>query len=84
MTMSILIAALFATGAAFAVATIAATLRAYWPAVLALRHAADARAEVQELRVTITDVRVEHSGTVLRPDFSGRSQSPVRGLRAAA
>ena len=84
MTMSILIAALFATGAAFAVATIAATLRAYWPAVLALRDAADIHAEVQEIRVTITDVRVEHAGTVLRPDFSGRSRSPVRGLRAAA
>lgn len=84
MTTSLLIAALFATGAAFAMATIAATLRAYWPAVLALRDAVEVKPEMQDLRVTITALRVEHPGHLLRPDFSGRLGAPARGLRAAA
>jgi hypothetical protein len=85
MMTSTLIAALFASGAAFAVASIAATLRAYWPAVLALREGANWLPEEQNIMVTTTAICVTtHGGMVLRPDFSGRSRSAVHGLRAAA
>jgi hypothetical protein len=84
MMTSILIAALFASGAAFAVASIVATLRAYWPAVLALRADSAWMAEEQELRVTSTDLRGVRTGRVLHADFSGRSRVPAAGLRAAA
>jgi hypothetical protein len=84
MTTNILIAALFLTGAAFAVATIVATLRAYWPAVMALRDAPDVQPQVQDILVTITEIRIGRAGKVLRPDFTGRSRVPAGGLRAAA
>lgn len=84
MMTSILIAALFAAGTAFAVATIAVTLRAYWPAVLALRDAAGWQTQEQELRVTTTALRFDLEGSVLRPDFRGRSRAAARELRAAA
>jgi hypothetical protein len=84
MMTSILIAALFASGATFAAATIVATLRAYWPAVLALREDSAWMAEDQEVRVTSTDLRVVRTGSVLHADFRGRSRVPAAGLRAAA
>jgi hypothetical protein len=52
MTLTVLIAGLFLAGTGFAVATMATTLRAYWPAVVALRDAARYLPEEQELRVT--------------------------------
>lgn len=84
MMTSILIAALFATGTAFAVATIVATLRAYWPAVLALRDAEGWQVQEQTVRVTTTAIRVDHAGTVLRPSFRAPARAPLPGWRAAA
>ena len=84
MMTSILIAALFATGTAFAVVTIAATLRAYWPAVLALRDAGRWQVQEQTVRVSTTAIQVDRAGTVLRPEFRTRRPAPNPGLRAAA
>ncbi len=83
MMTSILISALFASGAAFAVITIAATLRAYWPAVLALREAANYQPETNELRITDVIVEVKRAAAVLRPEFN-RSPAASGVLRAAA
>ncbi len=83
MMTSILISALFAIGAAFAVITIAATLRAYWPAVLALRDSANYQPEQSELRIIDVIVDVKRAAAVLRPEFK-RSESLSGALRAAA
>ena len=83
MMTSILISALFASGAAFAVITIAATLRANWPAVLALREAANYQPETNELRITDVIVEVKRAAAVLRPEFK-RSRAAPGVLRAAA
>lgn len=83
MTMSVLIAALFAAGAIFAAATMAATLRAYWPAVRALRDPAAWLAEESEVRVTTRLIQVTQAAEVLRPRF--RPARPAAGAwRAAA
>ena len=84
MTMTVLIAALFLAGAAYAVTSIATTLRAYWPALVALRDPAEGQAEEQELRVTVTSTRFDLPGEIVRPDFTRRQARPARGLRAAA
>ena len=84
MTMSVLIAALFAAGATFAVATIAATLWAYWPAVCALRQAANYLGEENELRVTTISLEVRSAAQVLRPEFKRPDLAASGALRAAA
>ncbi len=84
MTMTILISALFLGSAAFAFGAIAATLRADWPSVIALRSAMQLGAEDQDVRVTTVAINVRGDGTVLRPDFTGRGRHPARALRAAA
>ncbi len=83
MMTSILIAALFTAGAAFAVITIAATLRAYWPAVLALRGSVNYQPEENELRITDIIVEVKRTAVVLRREFN-RSRLASGALRAAA
>jgi hypothetical protein len=84
MMLTVLIAGLFVAGAGFAVATMAATLRAYWPAVVALRNASRYLPEEQELRVTTISLDVRHAADILRPDFVGRRPVRLCGLRAAA
>lgn len=84
MTLTVLIAGLFLAGTGFAVATMAATLRAYWPAVVALRDAARYLPEEQELRVTTVSLDVRYGAVILRPDFSGKRPVRLGGLRAAA
>ena len=84
MTLTVLIAGLFLAGTGFAVATMATTLRAYWPAVVALRDAARYLPEEQELRVTNVSLDVHYAADILRPDFAGRRPVRLRGLRAAA
>ncbi len=84
MTMTLLIAALFAAGAGFAVATISATLRAYWPAVCALRQAANYLPEENELRVTTISLEVTRAAQVLRGEFRRPDLAASGALRAAA
>jgi hypothetical protein len=84
MTTTLLIAALFLAGAAYAVTSIATTLRAYWPALVALRDAENWVTREQELRVTVTTTRFDLPGEVIRPDFKRRMAHPARGLSAAA
>lgn len=84
MTLTALIAGLFLAGTGFAVATMATTLRAYWPAVVALRDAARYLPEEQELRLTTVSLDVRCAADVLRPDFAGRRPIRLPGLRAAA
>jgi len=83
MTISFLIAALFAAGAIFAAATMAATLRAYWPAVRALRDPAASLVEEDEVCVTARLIQVTQAAEVARPRF--RPARPAAGTwRAAA
>jgi len=84
MTLTALIAGLFLAGTGFAVATMATTLRAYWPAVVALRDAAGYLPEEQELRMTTVSLDVRYGADILRPDFAGRRPVRLGGLRAAA
>lgn len=84
MTTTILIAALFVFAAAFAAGTIAATLRAYWPAVAALRKAGVIQPEIQEVRITRAEITVSTTGQLLRGNFTRRSGALARALRAAA
>jgi hypothetical protein len=85
MTTTILIATLFVLATAFAAGTIAATLRAYWPAVVALRNAGVIQPEVQEVRITRKDIAVRATGQLLHGDFTRRrSAARSRVLRAAA
>ena len=62
----------------------ATTLRAYWPAVVALRDAAGYLPEEQELRMTTVSLDVRYGADILRPDFAGRRPVRLGGLRAAA
>lgn len=82
-----LLTALFSAATLVAIGALAATLRQYGPAALALHRQARACPVVLEGRYTI---RV-HSGAewqaqVLRPDFTARKSapSPARDWRAAA
>ncbi len=84
MTMTVLISALFVAGTAFALATMAVTLRAYWPAVLALRDAERWQNQHQEVRVTISSTSVDLAGNVLHPDFRTRQLASYPEWRAAA
>jgi hypothetical protein len=84
MTTTILIAALFVFATAFAAGTIAATLRAYWPAVLALRNAGVIQPEMQDVRITRKDIVVRATGQLLHGHFTRRSAARSRALRAAA
>jgi len=84
MMTTILIAALFVFATVFAAGTIAATLRAYWPAAVALRNAGVIQPEVQEIRITRMGIAVRATGQLLHGDFKRRSAARSRALRAAA
>jgi hypothetical protein len=82
--MTLLIAALFLSGAVGAAGIIAASLRAYWPAVARVRSALATPPQWQEVRITLVSINLAASGAVLRPDFTRQMRAPARVLRAAA
>ena len=79
---------LFAAAGLFAFAAIAGTVHRYGPAVLRLREALRGYSEDQELRFSVTELRVAlaKEARILRPDFgaSPRLRPQQAQLRAAA
>lgn len=75
---AVLLSTLFLGAACLAAGSIAASLRRYGPAALALRAELAACPPHRELRVRIRETRMRPSATVLRPAFTTTGQAPSR------
>lgn len=84
--MTVMVAAIFALGTAYAAGTILITVRHYRGAVGALRKMHAQCRDEQEVRIVVREWTVCETASVLRPDFTRPRAIPFagRGLRAAA
>ncbi|WP_264442973.1 hypothetical protein [Novosphingobium sp. JCM 18896] len=82
--LAILLTTLFTASALLAAGTIAGTWRRYGHGALALRREVKAFSEWREVRVTIDEIKVRSTATVLRPQFTAARANPSRSALPAA
>ena len=82
--LAVLLTTLFTASALLAVSVIAGAWRRFGRQALALRGELAGHQEWREVRVTIDEVVVRTSATVLRPQFKAASRGPSRRALPAA
>lgn len=82
--LAVLLTTLFTASALLAATAIAGTWRRYGRGAIALRREVAAFNEWREVRVTIDEVVVRSTATVLRPQFTAARKNPSRSALPAA